>query len=138
VVSPAKRLRAKVAASRHIAKFHPSTDTLKKNISGSIEGEAIQNDITGANGTPPISKVVITGITPHEQKGLNAPTAVARKIAAIGCFPNALAMYLDAPEMLITTDSGIVIRRYGQMCRSEAATKFTIFKISCMLSFFRV
>ena len=41
-------------------------ETLKKKISGSIEGEASQNDITGAIGTLPISKAAIIGITPQE------------------------------------------------------------------------
>jgi hypothetical protein len=58
--------------------------TLRKKISGSIEGEAIQKAITGARGTPPISKVATTGMTLHEQKGLKAPTAVARRMATSG------------------------------------------------------
>ena len=60
------------------------SDTLRKKISGSIEGDAIQKDMTGGNGTPPINNAAITGITPHEQNGLNAPTSVAKKIAASG------------------------------------------------------
>ena len=32
-----------------------------------MEGEAIQNDITGPRGIPPISREVITGTTPQEQ-----------------------------------------------------------------------
>jgi hypothetical protein len=42
-----------------------------------MEGEAIQKDITGASGTPLISSDAITGMTPHEQKGLKAPRTVA-------------------------------------------------------------
>jgi hypothetical protein len=73
-----------VAASRHTANSQPMVLTLKKKASGSIEGEAIQKDITGASGTPLMSKAAITGMTPQEQKGLKAPTAVARKIATSG------------------------------------------------------
>ena len=86
-----------VAANLQTDKFHPKVAVLNKNISGSIEGEAIQNDITGANGTPPISKDVITGITPHEQNGLKAPTIVARRIEITGLLFNALLMNFAAP-----------------------------------------
>ena len=98
VINPADRLITKVTASLQTDNFHPTVATLKKNISGSMEGDAIQNDITGANGTPPINNDVITGITPQEQNGLTAPMAVARKIAIKGFLLNAFRIYLDAPE----------------------------------------
>ena len=44
-------------------------------------GEAIQKDMMGASGTPLASSPAITGMTVQEQKGLNAPTAVAATIA---------------------------------------------------------
>jgi hypothetical protein len=91
--------------------------TLKKNTSGSIEGEAIQKDITGARGTPPINRVATTGMTPQEQKGLKAPTAVARKIATIGWAVKARLMYFAAPDICTATARGMVIKRYGQTCR---------------------
>jgi hypothetical protein len=81
------------------------------NISGSIDGEAIQNDITGPRGTPPISNEVITGITPQEQKGLKAPTMVASRMDTMGFLLRALLMYFEAPDKLITTARGIVTRR---------------------------
>ena len=111
VIYPASRLIMKVEASLHIANFQPITELLRKNISGSIEGEAIQKDITGASGTPPVSNELITGITPHEQKGLKAPMQVARKTEIIGFLLNALVIYFEAPEMLTITDMGMVIRR---------------------------
>ena len=83
-MNPAPRLKRSVPIKRHIAKFHPMVPTLKKKISGSMEGDAIQNDITGANGTPLISSAAMTGMTPQEQKGLKAPTAVASRMAATG------------------------------------------------------
>ena len=49
-----------------------------------MEGDAIQNDITGARGTPLISREAMTGITPQEQKGLKSPTTVASTMAVIG------------------------------------------------------
>lgn len=111
VIYPASRLIRKVEASLHIARFMPSTELLKKKISGSIDGDAIQNDITGARGTPPMRSELITGITPQEQNGLKAPTQVARKTETIGFFPNAFVIYFEAPERLIITERGIVTSR---------------------------
>ena len=48
--------------------------------------------ITGASGTPPMSSDATTGITLHEQKGLNAPTIVARTMATSGCALRARVM----------------------------------------------
>ena len=65
--------------------------------------------MTGANGTPPINKDAITGMTPQEQNGLNAPTKVARNTDTKGVLFNALLMYFDAPDTLTNTANGIVI-----------------------------
>ena len=100
--------------------------TLKKKISGSIDGEAIQNDITGPNGTPPIKSEATTGIKPHEQNGLNAPTTVARMMAGIGRAANARRMWLAAPLIWTTTASGMVISRYGQILTNDRETRVAI------------
>lgn len=115
VMNPALKLKISVPAKRHMAKSKPMVPTLKKKISGSIEGDAIQNAITGGRGTPPISNAAITGITPHEQKGLKAPTRVASKIAVIGPASKARFMYFEAPDIFTATAIGMVITRYGQM-----------------------
>jgi len=86
-------------------------EVLRKNISGSIEGEAIQNDITGPRGTPPNKRELITGMTPQEQNGLKAPTKVANKTDSRGFFPNAPEIYLEAPERFTITARGIVMSR---------------------------
>ncbi len=104
-------------------------ETLRKKISGSIEGEASQKDITGAKGTPPISKAAITGITPQEQKGLNAPTMVAKNIDITGFFVKAILIYLAAPDNFTATAKGIVTIKYGQICQRLFRIKFTILKI---------
>jgi hypothetical protein len=104
-----------VPAKRQIAKFQPIVPTLKKKISGSIDGDAIQKAITGGSGTPPINKAAMTGITPHEQKGLKAPTRVASNIAVIGPASKARFMCLEAPDIFTATAIGIVNARYGQM-----------------------
>jgi hypothetical protein len=70
----------------------PKVPTVRKNISGSIEGDANQKDITGAKGTPPINMAATTGITLHEHSGLKAPTKVASMIATMGCAVNARRM----------------------------------------------
>jgi len=101
----------KVATSLQTDKFHPMVATLKKNISGSIEGEAIQKDMTGASGTPPINKEAITGITPQEQNGLNAPTMVASKIEIKGFLPIDRVINLAAPVNFTATASGIEISK---------------------------
>ena len=98
-MNPAARLRKRVAARRQTASSQQIMPTLRKKISGSIEGDAIQKDITGASGTPLISSEAITGMTPHEQKGLKAPTRVANKIAVSGRASNARLIYLDAPDI---------------------------------------
>jgi hypothetical protein len=48
----------KVVDNLQTDNFQPKLAVPKKNISGSIEGEAIQKDITGAIGTPPINKIL--------------------------------------------------------------------------------
>jgi hypothetical protein len=101
----------KVAARRQTDNFHPMVTVLRKNISGSIDGDAIQNDMTGPNGTPPINKEAITVITPHEQNGLTAPIRVARKIESMGFLLNALLIYLAAPESFTATAIGMVISK---------------------------
>ena len=96
-MKPAPRLKNSVAARRQMASSQPIMPALKKKISGSMDGEAIQNDITGASGTPLINSEAITGMTPHEQKGLKAPRIVASKMAASGLASNARLIYFDAP-----------------------------------------
>ena len=64
----------------------PKTGNIRKNICGSIKGDASQKAITGANGTPARSKPAIIGTTPQEQKGEIAPNIAAARIALIG-FP---------------------------------------------------
>ena len=70
VKKPALKLSNSVAINHHTANSQPIIPALKKNISGSIEGEAIQKAITGANGTPPMSSAATTGMTPQEQNGV--------------------------------------------------------------------
>ena len=80
-----------------MAKSIPSVPLVNINIDGSIKGEASQNAITGASGTPIESKAAISGITPQEQKGDMAPPTAARKIMVNVLPRNAAAIRLSAP-----------------------------------------
>ena len=102
---------ANVAANLQTDSFHPMAAVLRKNISGSMDGDAIQKDMTGAMGTPPINNAAITGITPQEQNGLMAPKTVARIIDTSGFLLRALLIIFDMLVSLTATASGIVIKR---------------------------
>jgi len=115
-----------VDTSRQIARSHPSVPTLKKKISGSIDGEAIQKAITGANGTPLIRRVAIIGITPHEQNGLKAPIRVANNIAVTGLNSKTLLICLETPDNCTSTASGMVTSKYGQICLKPFKTRLRI------------
>ena len=47
---------------------NPKTGTISRNMEGSMSGDAKQNAITGASGTPAISSPAMIGTTPQEQK----------------------------------------------------------------------
>jgi hypothetical protein len=51
--------------------------------------------MTGARGTPLVSRAAMTGMTPQEQRGLSAPTSVAMETATM---PFPLKDPLDAPR----------------------------------------
>jgi hypothetical protein len=107
-------LNANVLPRRQTASFQPNTDTLRKNISGSMEGEATQKANTGASGTPPIKSAVITGITPHEQNGLIAPIKVAKKMDNHGDLVITTLKYFEKLLSFIHTANGMVTNKYGQ------------------------
>ena len=73
---------------------------VSRNIEGSISGDASQNAITGASGTPIASSAAISGITPQEQNGDSAPIRAAATIM-VGRLPvNARAISASAPLAL--------------------------------------
>ena len=114
VTKPAARLRINVATRRPTANGQPRNAALMKKISGSIVGEATQNAITGANGTPPINIEAITGTTLQEQKGPKAPAAVASKIPMIGRRPKAPVSRFETPDTRRITANGMLIANSGQ------------------------
>lgn len=111
---------------RQIESFQPIVAVLNRKISGSMEGEAIQNDITGASGTPPIKSEEMTGITPQEHKGLSAPSIVAKKMDKIGFLFSVFLMILETPRRLTLTARGIDIRKYGHKWRNESVMNWKI------------
>ena len=50
------------------------TPAVMTNMEGSINGALTQKAITGPRGTPLASIAAISGIRPHEHKGIVAPT----------------------------------------------------------------
>ncbi len=74
------------------ARSLPMVETLRKKIPGSKEGEATRNVISGAIGTSPINGTATKGITPQEEKGLNAPTAQVRRMVMNGRARGALSI----------------------------------------------
>jgi hypothetical protein len=121
VMYPAARLNNKVATSLAIARFQPINPTLNVNISGSIEGEAIQKDMIGARGTPLKSKPAMIGTTVQEQNGLNAPTRVATRIATPTLAENACLITLSSFRTRMNTLRIILIRNQGQTCQIARA-----------------
>jgi len=92
-------------------------------ISGSIVGEAIQNDITGASGTPLASSPAMTGMTVQEQKGLKAPTAVASSTESPGREAKALRMASFISSMLIMTLRNMLNRKNGSTFQTALPIK---------------
>ena len=90
-------------------------------ISGSIEGEAIQKDMIGARGTPLISNPAMIGMTVQEQKGLNAPTKVATRIATPTLAENARLITLSSLRTRMNTLRIMLIRNQGQTCQIAKA-----------------
>ena len=73
---------------------------MRKNCEGSINGEASQNAITGASGTPVASSAAITGMTPQEQNGESAPIRLAKTIMISARPVKARAIRFSAPLAL--------------------------------------
>ncbi len=97
-----------------IANGVPSTAAVRTNMDGSISGEASQKAITGASGTPMASRAAISGITPHEQKGDNAPMPAAKTIIALVRPVNARAIKLSAPLAAAYAAKATERRRKGR------------------------
>src|SRR5215470_10124572 len=87
----------------------PSVPAMTKNWVGSISGEAIQNAMTGANGTPAANSPATSGITPHEQNGVSPPT-------------NARAISASLPVALAPAANSTESANHGASPRSSAAT----------------
>ena len=68
----------------------PKTGTISRNMEGSMSGDAKQNAITGASGTPAISSPAMIGTTPQEQNGDRAPKRDAIIIDLKGCPDNTI------------------------------------------------
>ena len=96
-----------VKAERVLARVNsrPMTGAIRTNISGSMSGEAIQNAMTGASGTPEASRAAMIGTTPQEQNGDRAPNSAATKITGPWRPLNTTAIWASRPVAL--TDAAI-------------------------------
>ena len=74
-----------------------STPAVRKNMEGSMIGEASQNAMTAESGTPIARSAAIRGMTPQEQKGESPPASAPSPIISSGAPTNAFAMRLSAP-----------------------------------------
>jgi hypothetical protein len=86
-------------------------------------GDAIQNDMTGASGTPLISSPAMIGITVQEQNGLKAPTAVAKRTASPSRPANAFRMASVRSNILIVTLRNMLSKKKGSTFQEALPTK---------------
>ena len=103
------------------------------NISGSIVGDAIQNDMTGASGTPLIKRPAMTGMTVQEQNGLKAPAAVAIRTAKPSRPANALRIASFRSSILIMTLRNMLSKKKGSTFHVALPTKRAISKKSVII-----
>jgi len=87
-----------------------------------MDGDAIQNDITGASGPPPVHSDRLIGVALHEQSGLIEPMNVANKIEIAGLRTIAFRTYFAAPETFTATATGIVSSSSHQLRASAFST----------------
>jgi hypothetical protein len=126
-------LKVRVANNRANASGHPRIPTERAKISGSIVGEAIQKAMTGARGTPLASNPAMMGTTVQEQKGLKAPTNVAKIMARATLAWNARLMAPSSFKAWTRTLRIMLIAKAGQTLRTAETTKSAIYKISFMV-----
>ncbi len=104
------------------AKPMPSVPAAMTNCVGSISGDAIQNAMTGASGTPAPSRPATSGITPQEQNGSNAPIREATRIMRPWRPVNARAASASAPVARAAAAIATDAASQGAMCASSPAT----------------
>ena len=103
------------AAALNTVNGRPNTAAIRMKICGSMRGEAIQNAMTGASGTPAPRRPAMIGTTPQEQKGEKAPNSAARKIAVMGRLVKARAIWRSRPVALVQAAASTDIRKNGAM-----------------------
>ena len=75
------------------------------------DGQALTLREYEAVGGYQAARKALTGMTPQEQNGLNAPTMTAIRIARCERFENALLMLREMPVTSTATASGMVITK---------------------------
>ena len=100
----------------------PRLPAITKNCVGSINGEAIQKAMTGASGTPAAKRPAMSGITPHEQKGVRPPTTAAMGITQPSRPSKARATIASVPLALAAAANRTESANHGASPASSAAT----------------
>ena len=90
---------------------------------GLINGELIQNAITGPSGTPLASIAAIRGITPHEHKGMVAPTIAAPAMAIFSLLLNTALIRSAKPDTVTHAEIPTLNRKNGKIDQTFLPTK---------------
>jgi hypothetical protein len=90
---------------------------------GSINGELTQNAITGPSGTPLASIAAIRGITPHEHKGMVAPTIAAPAMAIFSLRLNTALIRFAKPDTVTQAEIPTLNRKKGKIDQTFLPTK---------------
>jgi hypothetical protein len=90
---------------------------------GLINGELIQNAITGPRGTPLASIAAIRGITPHEHKGMVAPTIAAPAMAIFSLRLNTALIRSAKPDTVTHAEIPTLSRKNGKIDQTFLPTK---------------
>jgi len=90
---------------------------------GLINGELIQNAITGPSGTPLANRAAIKGITPHEHKGMVAPTIAAPAMAIFSLRLNTALIRSAKPDTVTHAEIHTLNRKKGKIDQIFLPTK---------------
>ena len=125
-VNPPRRPIPAAATVFATANPVPIPAAVRTNISGSMTGEASQNAMTGASGTPAWSIAAISGMTPQEQNGESAPKRAASVTVRSGLPEKTRATSRSDPLAAAYAAIPTARARKGAMETSASRTKRTL------------
>ena len=130
VAKPATRPMPNAANNFVMVNGKPKIGIIRKNICGSISGDASQKAITGASGTPAPRSPAMIGTTPQEQNGDTAPKTAASTTERRGFPANAIAICWSRPVAFATAATSTEIIRNGKIPHRAAPVK-TKLSLAC-------